>query len=157
MSEINASRAREIVAKTVGPAPWYWKTFPVLRSPAREPFVWTHHGDQGPKREHELLENGKSPADSVAAGICLAPECRELHGLFPDMSIRFNATMANLSGVANPFGLLKAGLERTVGSIERGGGMAPSRTARSVASTSPTKAISTHSSSSSQRPAKPCW
>jgi hypothetical protein len=48
MSEINASRAREIVAKTVGPAPWYWKTFPVLRSPAREPFVWTHHGDQGP-------------------------------------------------------------------------------------------------------------
>jgi ribose transport system ATP-binding protein len=72
-----------------------------------------------PRESGAIHVNGReikvrSPADSVAAGICLAPECRELHGLFPDMSIRFNATMANLSGVANPFGLLKVGLERTV-------------------------------------------
>jgi ribose transport system ATP-binding protein len=72
-----------------------------------------------PRESGAIHVNGReikvrSPADAVAAGICLAPEDRELHGLFPDMSIRVNATMANLSGVANPFGLLKAGLERTV-------------------------------------------
>ncbi len=48
MSGINASRAREILSKTVGPAPWYWKTFPAFRSLAGQRFVWTHHGEQGP-------------------------------------------------------------------------------------------------------------
>jgi hypothetical protein len=48
MSEITASHAREMLAETVGPAPWYWKTFPVLRSHAGQRFLWQHHGDQGP-------------------------------------------------------------------------------------------------------------
>jgi hypothetical protein len=48
MAEINTSRLREILAKTVGPAPWYWRTFPEIRSRAGQRFVWTHHGEQGP-------------------------------------------------------------------------------------------------------------
>ncbi len=48
MAEINASRLRDILSKTVGPAPWYWETFPAIRSLAGQRFVWTHHGDQGP-------------------------------------------------------------------------------------------------------------
>jgi hypothetical protein len=48
MAEINASRVRDILSKTVGPVPWYWKTFPAFRSRAGQRFVWTHHGDQGP-------------------------------------------------------------------------------------------------------------
>ena len=48
MAGINASRAREILSKRVGPVPWYWKTFPAFRSLAGQRFVWTHHGDQGP-------------------------------------------------------------------------------------------------------------
>ena len=48
MAGVNASRVREILSKTVGPVPWYWKTFPAFRSPAGQNFVWTHHGDQGP-------------------------------------------------------------------------------------------------------------
>jgi len=48
MAEINTSRVREILSKTVGPAPWYWETFPALRSLAGQRFVWTHHGEQGP-------------------------------------------------------------------------------------------------------------
>jgi len=47
MAGVNASRIREILSKTVGPVPWYWKTFPAFRSPAGQNFVWTHHGDQG--------------------------------------------------------------------------------------------------------------
>jgi len=39
---------REEIARAVGPAPWYWKTFPALRSTAGQRFVWTHHGEQGP-------------------------------------------------------------------------------------------------------------
>ena len=48
MASINASRARELLSRTVGPTPWYWKTFPAFRSLAGHGFLWTHHGDQGP-------------------------------------------------------------------------------------------------------------
>jgi hypothetical protein len=46
MAEISASRLRSLLASTVGPAPWYWKTFPEVDSPGLR-FLWTHHGDQG--------------------------------------------------------------------------------------------------------------
>lgn len=48
MPELTASRARELLARTIGPTPWYWKTFPAFNSSAGQQFVWTHHGDQGP-------------------------------------------------------------------------------------------------------------
>lgn len=48
MAAINASRLRDLLAKTVGPAPWYWETFPSFQSPAGQRFVWAHHGEQGP-------------------------------------------------------------------------------------------------------------
>ncbi|HTR65807.1 MAG TPA: hypothetical protein VMH85_08545 [Terriglobales bacterium] len=48
MPEINTSRLREMLAQVVGPAPWYWKAFPALRSPTGQKLVWTHHGEQGP-------------------------------------------------------------------------------------------------------------
>jgi hypothetical protein len=48
MAEISSSRLREILSHTIGPAPWYWKTFPAFVSNAGPRFVWTHHGDQGP-------------------------------------------------------------------------------------------------------------
>jgi hypothetical protein len=48
MAEINASRVRDILSKAVGPAPWYWESFPAFRSVAGQRFVWTHHGGEGP-------------------------------------------------------------------------------------------------------------
>lgn len=48
MSEIDASRAKKILAESVGPAPWYWETFPAFRSRSGQQFVWTHHGTDGP-------------------------------------------------------------------------------------------------------------
>src|SRR5246127_1463421 len=48
MSEISTNRLREILAHTIGPTPWYWRTFPAITSVARQRFDWTYHGDEGP-------------------------------------------------------------------------------------------------------------
>lgn len=47
MSAIDSQRLHEILAGTIGPAPWYWKTFPSFRSLAGQRFLWTHHGETG--------------------------------------------------------------------------------------------------------------
>jgi hypothetical protein len=44
----NLTSIRQQLERTVGPAPWYWKTFPALQSAAGQRFIWAHHGDQGP-------------------------------------------------------------------------------------------------------------
>jgi len=44
----NPTSMRQQLERTVGPAPWYWKTFPAFQSVAGQRFVWTHQGDQGP-------------------------------------------------------------------------------------------------------------
>jgi len=48
MSEISTSRLRDILARTIGPTPWYWRTFPQVNSVAGQRFAWTHHGSEGP-------------------------------------------------------------------------------------------------------------
>jgi hypothetical protein len=48
MTAIDSSRAKQILFHTIGPAPWYWKTFPSVDSLSGQHFVWTHHGEQGP-------------------------------------------------------------------------------------------------------------
>jgi hypothetical protein len=48
MSEPNTARLPELIKQTIGPAPWYWQTFPAIRSVAGQRFIWTHHGDTGP-------------------------------------------------------------------------------------------------------------
>jgi len=47
MTEISTSRLRDILARTIGPTPWYWKTFPRVESVAGQRFAWTHHGSEG--------------------------------------------------------------------------------------------------------------
>jgi len=47
MAEINTSRLRNLLGRTVGPAPWYWETFPNLTSASGQRFIWTHQGNQG--------------------------------------------------------------------------------------------------------------
>jgi hypothetical protein len=48
MGEIGPTRLLDLLAHTVGPAPWYWKTFPAVTSMNGQRFVWTHQGEQGP-------------------------------------------------------------------------------------------------------------
>jgi hypothetical protein len=47
MATIDPQRLREILASTIGPAPWYWQTFPSFRSLAGQNFLWKHHGESG--------------------------------------------------------------------------------------------------------------
>jgi hypothetical protein len=44
----NLASIRQQLEHAVGPAPWYWKTFPAFRALSGQRFVWTHQGDQGP-------------------------------------------------------------------------------------------------------------
>ena len=46
--DANNQRIRALLQKTVGPAPWYWETFPSIRGAAGQSFVWQFHGNQGP-------------------------------------------------------------------------------------------------------------
>lgn len=48
MAEVDASRVKRILSESIGPAPWYWQSFPQFRSPSGQRFVWTHHGTDGP-------------------------------------------------------------------------------------------------------------
>ncbi len=48
MAELSTSRLRDVLARAVGPAPWYWKTFPTPQSRSGQRFLWTHHGEEGP-------------------------------------------------------------------------------------------------------------
>lgn len=45
---MDPARARKILSETVGPAPWYWETFPRFQSRSRQQFMWTHHWTEGP-------------------------------------------------------------------------------------------------------------
>jgi hypothetical protein len=47
MAEIDSSRAKKILSHSIGPAPWYWETFPLFRSFSGQSLVWTHHGTEG--------------------------------------------------------------------------------------------------------------
>lgn len=47
MATPNLTSIRQQLERTVGPAPWYWKTFPAFLSVSGQRFVWTHHSDQG--------------------------------------------------------------------------------------------------------------
>lgn len=47
MAGIDSSRLRKLLSRTIGPAPWYWETFPEFQSQSGQRFVWTHHGTEG--------------------------------------------------------------------------------------------------------------
>jgi hypothetical protein len=48
MTEISTYRLRDILARTIGPTPWYWKAFPQVASVSGQRFAWTHQGSEGP-------------------------------------------------------------------------------------------------------------
>lgn len=73
MSRIEASRARKILSTTVGPTPWYWETFPAIRSLSGQRLVWTHHGTEGPIA-HLVTLGLEQEADTVR--LALNTYCR---------------------------------------------------------------------------------
>lgn len=45
--DANNRRIRALLQQTVGPAPWYWETFPKILGAAGQSFDWQFHGAQG--------------------------------------------------------------------------------------------------------------
>jgi hypothetical protein len=69
---MDAARAKKILSAAVGPAPWYWQTFPSFQSNSRQRFVWTHHGNEGPVAH--LVTLGLEQQDTVR--LALNTYCR---------------------------------------------------------------------------------
>jgi len=72
MLGMDAARAKKILSAAVGPAPWYWQTFPSFQSNSRQRFVWTHHGTEGPVAH--LVTLGLEQQDTVR--LALNTYCR---------------------------------------------------------------------------------
>jgi hypothetical protein len=47
MDGIDTAALKEQLARTIGPAPWYWNTFPPIVTTSGQQLSWKHHGDQG--------------------------------------------------------------------------------------------------------------
>jgi hypothetical protein len=69
---MDTARAKKILFAAVGPAPWYWQTFPSFQSNSRQRFVWTHHGNEGPVAH--LVTLGLEQQDTVR--LALNTYCR---------------------------------------------------------------------------------
>lgn len=42
-----SGRLQRLLQHTIGPAPWFWETFPELKDPAGRVFNWQCHGSEG--------------------------------------------------------------------------------------------------------------
>jgi len=72
MLGMDAARAKKILSAAVGPAPWYWQTFPSFQSNSKQRSVWTHHGNEGPVAH--LVTLGLEQQDTVR--LALNTYCR---------------------------------------------------------------------------------
>ena len=52
--------AQDAINSAVGPAPWYWETFPEVRGSQKSRYVWKHHGNRG---KHAYLVSLTPPND----------------------------------------------------------------------------------------------
>jgi hypothetical protein len=74
LPESEKSRLQEIISKTTGPAPWYWKNFPVLKSASGKEYEWVHHGEEGQLAHLVTLhEGGKRNEPLLALNIYCTP------------------------------------------------------------------------------------
>ena len=86
---MDPGQARKLLSQTIGPAPWYWQTFPSFQSLSRQRFVWTHHGTEGSVAH--LVTLGLQQ-ESATIRLALNTYCRPL------------LTPANLLGIWCPEG-----------------------------------------------------
>ena len=74
LSDSEKSRLQEIISKTTGPAPWYWKNFPVVTSASGKEYEWVHHGEEGQLAHLVTLhETGKTNDPLLALNIYCTP------------------------------------------------------------------------------------
>lgn len=59
---------QELINKTLGPAPWYWQTFPAILGNLKNKYVWSYHRDKG---KHSYLVSLSKLGDSQNIKIVL--------------------------------------------------------------------------------------
>ena len=74
LTDSEKSRLQQIIGKTTGPAPWYWKNFPALKSATGKEYEWVHHGEEGQLAHLVTLhEAGKRNDPLLALNIYCTP------------------------------------------------------------------------------------
>ena len=105
MATLNPASIRQQLERTVGPAPWYWKTFPAFRSEAEQQFAWTHHGEQGPVGYAVSMAQQQEPDQLQAFDLA------EIAGWFKQSSDRIYAKTPPLAEFEVPL-TLGAGMHK---------------------------------------------
>ena len=88
----NPASIRRKPERTVGPAPWYWKTFPAFHSAAGQPFAWMHQGEQGPVGYVVSLALQQEPDQLRLALSTLLPPVPALRPVVSGSGVRRGAT-----------------------------------------------------------------
>jgi hypothetical protein len=74
LTESERRRLQKLIDQTVGPAPWYWKSFPEISGPSSKKFTWTYHGEEGPLAYLVTLhEPGKTNEPLLALNTYCSP------------------------------------------------------------------------------------
>lgn len=60
-------RQRQLLEKAIGPAPWYWPTFPELTGASGRKYLWRYHGESGPIGYLVTLNWRQAPDTTVLA------------------------------------------------------------------------------------------
>lgn len=74
LTDSEKSRLQQMIHNTTGPAPWYWKNFPVLQGTDGKEYEWLHHGEEGQLAHLVTLhEAGKRNEPLLALNIFCTP------------------------------------------------------------------------------------
>ncbi|HLK32787.1 MAG TPA: hypothetical protein VKT29_06830 [Terriglobales bacterium] len=70
------SRQRELIDNAIGPAPWYWKTFPAVEASSGQEFEWRYHSE---KSELPYLVTLGLAQEAHTPRLALNTYCRAFH------------------------------------------------------------------------------
>jgi len=60
-------RQQQLIDKAIGPAPWYWESFPEPTGASGRRYIWTYHREQGPIGYLVTLSPRQDPQSTVLA------------------------------------------------------------------------------------------
>lgn len=60
-------RQRQLIEKAIGPAPWFWETFPEISGASGRKYIWKFHGEGGPIGQLVTLTPRAEPGSTVLA------------------------------------------------------------------------------------------